>query len=56
MQLRARCPELSLPEDLVVTLRNAIDATPLVLQLTKLYGALEVKPHDGGAAILVQRV
>ena len=56
MQLRARCPEPWLPEDLGVSIRDGIDATPLVLQLTKIYGALEVKPQDGRAVILEQRV
>lgn len=55
MQLRPRSAEPWLPEELAVSVRDGIDATPLVLQLTKLFGPLEVKPPRGKAVILEHR-
>lgn len=52
MRLRGKCPEPWLPEELELWVPDGIDATPLVLEMTKVFGPLEYKAPGAKPVIL----
>lgn len=54
MRLGAAVSEPWGPQDLALSIRDGIDATPLVLELTKVFGALEYTSPERMAVILDQ--
>lgn len=52
IRIRTRRPEPWLPEELELSVVEGLDASPIVAELTKLYGPLEYTPPSGNATII----